>query len=121
VVVGQLLGECREHERASFALQLGPRTHGSLCRQLEVSTGAMTNRLDKLEREELVSRAPDPRDRRGVLLALTKPGRERLDAYVDRGAVRERKLMGGLTATDKRRLNDLLATLLESLRAEQTG
>ena len=34
-----------------MALQPGPRTHGSLCRQLEVSTGAMTNRLDKLERE----------------------------------------------------------------------
>jgi DNA-binding MarR family transcriptional regulator len=110
-----------EEFKVLMALQPGPRTHGSLCRQLEVSTGAMTNRLDKLEREELVSRAPDPRDRRGVLLALTKPGRERLDAYVDRGAVRERKLMGGLTATDKRRLNDLLATLLESLRAEQTG
>lgn len=110
-----------EEFKVLMALQPGSRTHGSLCRQLEVSTGAMTNRLDKLEGEELVSRAPDPRDRRGVLLSLTPPGRARLDAYIDRGAVRERQLMGGLTATDKRRLNDLLATLLESLRAEPAG
>jgi DNA-binding MarR family transcriptional regulator len=81
----------------------------------------MTNRLDKLEREDLVSRAPDPRDRRGVLLSLTTAGSERLDAYIDHGAQRERKLLGGLTATDKRRLNDLLAKLLQSLRAEQTS
>jgi DNA-binding MarR family transcriptional regulator len=105
-----------EEFKVLMALQPGPRTHGSLCRQLEVSTGAMTNRLDKLEREQLVSRAPDPRDRRGVLLSLTEAGGERLDAYIDRGAHRERTLLGGLTTTDKRRLNDLLAKLLISLR-----
>jgi DNA-binding MarR family transcriptional regulator len=81
----------------------------------------MTNRLDKLEREGLVSRAPDPRDRRGVLLSLTGPGRERLDAYRDCGAHRERQLLEGLAQSDKRRLNDLLAKLLDSLRADQAG
>jgi DNA-binding MarR family transcriptional regulator len=110
-----------EEFKVLMALQPGPRTHGSLCRQLEVSTGAMTNRLDKLEREQLVSRAPDPRDRRGVLLSMTEAGIERLDAYIDRGAHRERQLLEGLTQTDKRRLNDLLAKLLDSLRAEQAG
>jgi DNA-binding MarR family transcriptional regulator len=110
-----------EEFKVLMALQPGPRTHGSLCRQLEVSTGAMTNRLDKLEREDLVSRAPDPRDRRGVLLSLTPAGGERLDAYIDHGAQRERKLLGGLTATDKRRLNDLLAKLLQSLREPPAG
>lgn len=107
-----------EEFKVLMALVSGPRTHGSLCRQLEVSTGAMTNRLDKLEEEGLVSRARDPSDRRGVLLSLTGPGRDRLDAYIDRGAQRERKLLDGLTAADKRQLNDLLAKLLESLRAE---
>ncbi len=115
------VGLTMEEFKVLMALQRGPRTHGSLCRQLEVSTGAMTNRLDKLERESLVTRAPDPRDRRGVLLSLTSPGRERLDAYIDRGAHRERQLLEGLTQSDKRRLNDLLAKLLDSLRAEQSG
>jgi hypothetical protein len=41
-----------------------------------------------------------------------------LDAYIDRGAHRERELLEGLTAQDKRTLNALLAKLLESLRAE---
>lgn len=110
-----------EEFKVLMALQPGPRTHGSLCRQLEVSTGAMTNRLDKLEREGLVIRAPDPGDRRGVLLSMTEAGGERLDAYIDRGARRERQLLDGLTQTDKRRLNDLLAKLLDSLRADQAG
>src|ERR1700722_17372558 len=66
-----------EEFKVLMALQPGPRTHGSLCRQLEVSTGAMTNRLDKLEREGLVTRARDPKDRRGVLLSMTEAGGER--------------------------------------------
>jgi DNA-binding MarR family transcriptional regulator len=110
-----------EEFKVLLALQPGPRTHGSLCRQLEVSTGAMTNRLDKLEREGLVNRARDPSDRRGVLLSITEAGGERLDAYIDRGAWRERQLLEGLTQTDKRRLNDLLAKLLDSLRADQAS
>jgi DNA-binding MarR family transcriptional regulator len=110
-----------EEFKVLIELRTGSRTHGSLSRDLEVSTGAMTNRLDKLEREGLVSRARDPNDRRGVLLSLTDAGRERLDAYIDRGAHRERQLLEGLTQTDKRRLNDLLAKLLDSLRAEQAG
>jgi DNA-binding MarR family transcriptional regulator len=110
-----------EEFKVLMELRSGPRTHGSLSRGLEVSTGAMTNRLDKLEREGLVSRARDPNDRRGVLLSLTQAGSERLDAYIDRGAHRERELLEGLSKTDKRRLNDLLAKLLDSLRAEQAG
>jgi DNA-binding MarR family transcriptional regulator len=110
-----------EEFKVLMELRSGPRTHGSLSRGLEVSTGAMTNRLDKLEREGLVTRARDPNDRRGVLLSMTEAGSERLDAYIDRGAHRERQLLEGLTKTDKRRLNDLLAKLLDSLRAEQAG
>jgi DNA-binding MarR family transcriptional regulator len=46
----------------------------------------MTNRLDKLERERLVSRSQDPSDRRGVLFILTPAGADRLDAYTDGGS-----------------------------------
>jgi DNA-binding MarR family transcriptional regulator len=124
ILMGQMrenlahVGLMLEEFKVLMELRSGPRTHGDLSRRLEVSTGAMTNRLDKLEREGLVSRSRDPNDRRGVVLSLTEAGRGRLDAYIDRGANRERRLMEGLTQTDKRRLNDLLAKLLDSLRAE---
>jgi DNA-binding MarR family transcriptional regulator len=53
--------------------------HGSkptdLARAALITTGAMTSRLDRLERSGLVRRAPDPADRRGVLVHLTARGR----------------------------------------------
>ncbi|HEX5191798.1 MAG TPA: MarR family winged helix-turn-helix transcriptional regulator [Solirubrobacteraceae bacterium] len=113
------VGLTLEEFKVLMELRGGTCTHGALSRHLEVSTGAMTNRLDKLEREGLVRRDRDPNDRRGVLLTLTDAGSERLDAYIDRGARRERKLLEGLTQTEKRRLNDLLAKLLDLLRAER--
>lgn len=112
------VGLTKEEFKVLCELNTGPRTHGALCRDLEVSTGAMTNRLDKLESRGIVSRAPDPSDRRGVLLSITDQGRATLEAYVDRGAHRERELLGGLSAADKRQLNALLTKLLDSLEAE---
>jgi DNA-binding MarR family transcriptional regulator len=112
------VGLTKEEFKVLMELHSGPRTHGALCRTLGVSTGAMTNRLDKLEREALVSRSKDPKDRRGVLLAITDDGRSRLDAYIDRGAHRERELLDGLTAADKRTLTAQLAKLLDSLQGE---
>jgi DNA-binding MarR family transcriptional regulator len=111
------VGLTKEEFKVLIALHAGPRTHGALCRELYVSTGAMTNRLDKLERATLVSRSRDPSDRRGVLLELTDAGRDRLGAYIDLGARRERMLLDGLTATDKRSLNALLRKLVESLES----
>ena len=112
------VGLTKEEFKVLMQLHAGPQTHGALCRQLEVSTGAMTNRLDKLERAGLVRRGRDPNDRRGVLLTLTQPGGERLDAYIDRGAQRERQLLEGLSGSDKRQLNELLTKLVDSLEAE---
>lgn len=112
------VGLTKEEFKVLMELHPGPRTHGALCRQLDVATGAMTNRLDKLERAGLVRRSQDPNDRRGVLLALTKSGAERLDAYIDHGAHRERQLLEGLSANDKRQLNELLTKLVDSLEAE---
>jgi DNA-binding MarR family transcriptional regulator len=113
------VGLTKEEFKVLIQLHAGPQTHGALCRELEVSTGAMTNRLDKLERAGLVSRAQDPHDRRGVVLTITDPGAERLDAYIDHGARRERKLLEGLSRSDKRQLNELLTKLVDLLEAEQ--
>jgi DNA-binding MarR family transcriptional regulator len=59
----------------------GGLSPGELCRsQMLVSSGSMTNRLDRLERDGLIARKPDPADRRGVVVELTAKGRKRIDA-----------------------------------------
>jgi DNA-binding MarR family transcriptional regulator len=112
------VGLTKEEFKVLIALHAGPRSHGSLCRELLVSTGAMTNRLDKLEQRGLILRSRDPDDRRGVHLELTPLGRETLDRYIETGAARERELLAALSATEKRQVNRLLAKLLASLDHE---
>jgi DNA-binding MarR family transcriptional regulator len=112
------VGLTKEEFKVLMQLHSGPQTHGALCKTLHVSTGAMTNRLDKLERDGLVSRSKDPHDRRGVLLTITADGRARLDAYIERGAHREKELLGALSASDKRTLARQLGKLLDSLQSE---
>jgi len=112
------VGLTKEEFKVLVALHVGPRSHGALCRELDVSTGAMTNRLDKLEQNGLVARSRDPHDRRGVLLELTPGGRQKLGEYVDTGATRERELLAALDGDEKRQLNVLLQKLLTALQAE---
>jgi DNA-binding MarR family transcriptional regulator len=112
------LGLTKEEFKVVCSLHAGTRSHGSLCRELRVSTGAMTNRLDKLERSGLVTRSRDPNDRRGILLELTPAGHEKLDQYIDTGATRERQLLASLSKSDKRQLNRLLQGLLTSLQLQ---
>lgn len=107
-----------EEFKVLIALHTGPRTHGSLSRELVVSTGAMTNRLDKMERTGLLARSRDPSDRRGVLLELTDQGRGRLDDYIELAGRRERDLLGALNPDEKQQLNRLLRKLLAALQAE---
>jgi DNA-binding MarR family transcriptional regulator len=107
-----------EEFKVLLALHAGTRSHGALSRELMVSTGAMTNRLDKLERGGLVERERDPADRRGVLLALTEAGRERLHSAIDYAAADERDLVGALSAGERDQLNKLLAKLLAALQSE---
>ncbi len=112
------VGLTKEEFKVLCALHTGARSHGSLCRALRVSTGAMTNRLDKLERAGLLARSRDPDDRRGILLDLTPLGHAKLDQYIDTGATRERQLLATLSRTDKQQLNRLLQALLTSLQTE---
>src|SRR6202050_4195563 len=107
-----------EEFKVLLALHAGTRAHGALSRELMVSTGAMTNRLDKLERGGLVRRERDPSDRRGVLLALTGTGRRRLNTAIDFAAAEERDLLGALSSAERDQLNKLLAKLLAGLQSE---
>lgn len=99
----------------------GQRSHGALCSELLVSTGAMTNRLDKLERAHLIRRLPDPNDRRGTLVELTTEGQRTLDEYVTVEAERERKIVARLRPTERRQLATLLTRLAVELEADATA
>ena len=85
---------------------------GELSQMLLLSTGAMTNRLDRLEERGLVVRRPDPRDRRGILVELTPRGQEVLVAAVGDQAAKEAKLVDVLDGQDRERTNELLRKLL---------
>jgi DNA-binding MarR family transcriptional regulator len=55
-------------------LEDGPHTVRGLAERLNVAKPAITRALDRLEQFDLVRRAPDPRDRRSVLVSRTAPG-----------------------------------------------
>ena len=85
---------------------------GELSQMLLLSTGAMTNRLDRLGERDLVVRRPDPRDRRGILVELTPRGEEVLGAAVLEQAAKEAQLVEVLDGDDREQTNELLRKLL---------
>ncbi|PRY01823.1 MarR family winged helix-turn-helix transcriptional regulator [Allonocardiopsis opalescens] len=87
-------------------------TPGRLLRATLVTSGTMTNRIDRLAGRGLVRRLPDPADRRGVLVELTPEGRARVDAAFVDLLRRERELLAGLSGGDQRELARLLRTIL---------
>ena len=87
-------------------------TPGALLRATLVTSGTMTNRIDRLAAADLVRREPDPRDRRGVLVTLTDRGLERVDAALADLLHSELALLAGLDRRARRQLADLMRTLL---------
>jgi DNA-binding MarR family transcriptional regulator len=87
-------------------------TPGALLRATLVTSGTMTNRIDRLAAADLVRREPDPSDRRGVLVTLTDRGQERVDAALADLLHSERALLAGLDRRERRQLADLMRTLL---------
>jgi DNA-binding MarR family transcriptional regulator len=97
-------------------------TPGKLGKHMELSSGAMTNRIDRLEQAGLVRRRPDPNDRRGVLVEMTEKGRETYERAVGVQAKKEELVTSALDNAEKKQLNDLLRRLmLEFERREQAG
>ena len=95
--------------RAGDPYELSP---GRLLRETLVTSGTMTNRVDRLAERGLVRRAPDPADRRGVLVQLTDAGLDRVDAALAALLTNERALLTGLGEDDQHRLADLLRALV---------
>jgi DNA-binding MarR family transcriptional regulator len=88
------------------------RSAGELAKLSELSSGAMTNRLDRLEKAGFVKRLPDPDDRRGVLIELTKAGGTAWLESTGAEAEREALIAAALTKTEKEQLNELLRRLM---------
>lgn len=80
-----------------------------------ISSGGMTNRLDRLERAGLVERLPDPNDRRGKLIALTDAGKQVIDETIGRHVANEERLLSVLTPVEQEKLNALLKKLIAGL------
>lgn len=85
---------------------------GRLLRETMVTSGTMTNRVDRLAAQGLVERLPDPADRRGVLVRLTDTGRTRVDAALEGLLGQERVLLGGLSSAERASLAGLLRTVV---------
>ncbi|MEU4230202.1 MarR family transcriptional regulator [Nonomuraea sp. NPDC026600] len=95
--------------RAGKPYELSP---GALIRATLVTSGTMTNRIDRLAQASLVRRRPDPEDRRGVLVSLTESGLARVDAAFADLLRREHDLLVALAPNDQLTLSALLRTLL---------
>jgi DNA-binding MarR family transcriptional regulator len=91
--------------RAGAPYQLSP---GRLLRETMVTSGTMTNRVDRLAAKHLVVRMPDPGDKRGVLVRLTPDGLSRVDAALEGLLEQERELLGALTSSQRESLAAML-------------
>src|SRR5262245_52067913 len=102
----QLLGKLRRHG-APYRVSAG-----KLATELRLSSGAMTNRLDRMEAAGLVRRLPDPNDRRGTLIEPTEAGHQAWDRTVGESARREAQFSSVLSDAEKEKLHDLLRAFM---------
>ena len=80
-----------------------------------LSSGGMTNRIDRLETAGLIERQKHPTDRRGVLVELTSQGKELIDKLVLLHVANEQRMLAPLTAREQTQLGQLLAKLLQGM------
>jgi DNA-binding MarR family transcriptional regulator len=117
----QTLAEFELDRRAFHVLgrlrSYGPpyqRSAGKLARDMRLSTGAMTNRLDRMEAAGLIRRLPDPSDRRGTLIEPTEAGHAAWDKSVSTQARREAMVASVLSPADREQLHGLLRRLMRA-------
>ncbi|WP_328402620.1 MarR family winged helix-turn-helix transcriptional regulator [Nocardia sp. NBC_00403] len=89
-------------------------TPTELMRSAMVTSGAITQRLDRLEERGLVSRARNEHDGRGILVTLTEAGRELIDAALPDHLATEKRLLTPLSDAQRDALAETLRTLLET-------
>lgn len=109
-------------DRRSFHLlgrlrSYGPpyrRSPGQLAGDMRISSGAMTNRLDRMEEAGLIRRLPDPSDRRGQLIEPTEKGHKAWDRTVVTQAEREQRIASVLSSKEREQLHGLLRKLMSA-------
>jgi DNA-binding MarR family transcriptional regulator len=98
--------------RAGPPYELNPT---QLMHAMLISSAGVTKRLDRLVEAGLVARRPDPEDRRGTLVRLTRKGKASIDRALEAHVARQAVLVSVLTAGERRTLDGLLRKLLVSL------
>jgi DNA-binding MarR family transcriptional regulator len=98
--------------RAGKPYQLTPT---ALMRSALVTSGAITQRLDRLQEKGLITRERSEADGRAVVVTLSEAGRAALDAALPDHLETERRLLEGLTVEDQELLAGLLRRLLVAL------
>lgn len=91
---------------------------GQLAESMGLSSGAMTNRLDRLEQAGMVRRLDDPNDRRAVLVEPTEAGLAAWDRAIQAQADREARIASVLTEEEKEQLHSLLRRLMMAFPEE---
>ena len=116
-------------DRRSFKMlsrlrSFGPpyqRSAGMLANDMQLSSGAMTNRLDRMEAAGLIRRLPDPNDRRGTLVEPTAAGHDAWDQAVGTQARREALIAAVLTEKEREHLHGLLRKLMRAFPDKDHG
>ena len=86
----------------------------SLARETDLSAGAMTNRIDRLEERGLVARRTDPADRRSVIVRLTAKGRRAINEAILVRLETARDALRSLNEAEQRKLAGMLRSVLSS-------
>jgi DNA-binding MarR family transcriptional regulator len=111
-----------EWKTLSYLRQAGPpyrRSPGKLAERADLSSGAMTNRLDRLEAAGLIRRLPDPTDRRAIQVELTETGHKAYDKSISIQAAKEAEVVSALNAREREQLNGLLRRVMLAAEREQ--
>lgn len=90
-------------------------TPSQLSDEMMLSSGAMTNRIDRLEAAGYVERTHDPNDRRGYLISLSESGRELIDRAIEARFQEAKEAINSLSKKEISNLNSLHKTLIEEL------
>src|SRR5262245_3415712 len=95
------------------------RSAGELARLSDLSSGAMTSRLDQLEKAGLVRRMPDPEDRRGVLVEPTEKGKKLWEQTIGVQAQKELLIASALNERERVQLNTLLRRVMRAFEERE--
>jgi len=92
-----------------------------LAEQIVCTSGAMTKLVDRLERSGSVDRSPDPVDRRGVLVVLTRGGEELANAAAETYRLGRERILGRLDEREAEAIHDHLTRLLDAFEADRNA